>query len=113
MPTKFPLDIPKFEGKPSEDPGDHVMTFHLWCSSNSLKDDSVQFCLFQHTLIGGAVKWYINLDNSKYTYFNYLAMVFIKNFQLSVRYNVDTKLLAKFEQTKVFHISNHIREWCR
>jgi hypothetical protein len=41
MLTKFPLDIPKFEGKPGEDPGDHVMTFHLWCSSNSLKDDSI------------------------------------------------------------------------
>jgi hypothetical protein len=42
MPTKLPSDIPKFEAKPNEDPGDHVTTFHLWCSSNSLKDDSIQ-----------------------------------------------------------------------
>jgi hypothetical protein len=42
MPTKLPSDIPKFEAKPNKDPGDHVTTFHLWCSSNSLKDDSVQ-----------------------------------------------------------------------
>jgi hypothetical protein len=42
MPTKFPSDIPKFEGKPGEDPGDHVTTFHLWCSSNSLNDDSIK-----------------------------------------------------------------------
>jgi hypothetical protein len=41
MLMKFPSDIPKFEAKPNEDPGDHVTTFHLWCSSNSLKDDSV------------------------------------------------------------------------
>jgi hypothetical protein len=41
MPMKFPSDIPKFKAKPNEDPGDHVTTFHLWCSSNSLKDDSV------------------------------------------------------------------------
>jgi hypothetical protein len=41
MPKKFPLDIPKFEAKLNEDPGDHVTTFHLWFSSNSLKDDSV------------------------------------------------------------------------
>jgi hypothetical protein len=41
MPTKLPSDIPKFEAKPNKDPGDHVTTFHLWCSSNSLKDDSV------------------------------------------------------------------------
>jgi hypothetical protein len=42
MPTKFPLDIPKFEAKPNEYLGDHVTTFHLWCSSNSLKYDSIQ-----------------------------------------------------------------------
>ena len=56
MSTKFPLDIPKFKAKPNEDPGDHVTTFHLWCSYNSLKDDSVQLRLFQRTLIGSAMK---------------------------------------------------------
>jgi hypothetical protein len=65
MPTKFPSDIPKFEDNPNEDPGDHVTTFHIWCSSNSLKDDSVQLRLFQRTLIGSAAKWYIELDHSR------------------------------------------------
>jgi hypothetical protein len=41
MPAKFPLDIPKFKSNPNEDPSDHVTTFHLWCSSNSLRDDSI------------------------------------------------------------------------
>jgi hypothetical protein len=41
MPTKLPSDIPKFEGKDGEDPPNHVMTFHLWCSSNNIMDDSV------------------------------------------------------------------------
>jgi hypothetical protein len=59
MSTKFPLDIPKFESKPNEDPGDHVTTFHLWCSSNSLRDDSVELHFFQCTLIGSAEKRYI------------------------------------------------------
>jgi hypothetical protein len=114
MPTKFPSDIPKFEGKPGEDPGDHVTNFHLWCSSNSLRDDSVQLHLFQCTLIGGAVKWYIELDRSRYSYFNDLEMVFLNHFQLPVRYDVDTELLANFEKTKADHISDHIREWwCR
>jgi hypothetical protein len=40
IPTKLPSDIPKFEGNTGEDPGDHMTTFHLWCSSNSLNDDS-------------------------------------------------------------------------
>ena len=41
IPTKIPLDIPKFEGKEGEDPQNHIMSFHLWCSSNSILDDSV------------------------------------------------------------------------
>jgi hypothetical protein len=90
MPMKLPSDIPKFEAKPNEDPGDHVTTFHLWCSSNSLKDDSVQLRLFQRTLIGSAAKWYIELDRSRYSFFGELAMAFLNHFQLPVRYDADT-----------------------
>ena len=46
VPNKIPLDIPKFEGKAREDPSEHVTTFHLWCSSNSLHDDSIRLRLF-------------------------------------------------------------------
>jgi hypothetical protein len=90
MPTKFPSDIPKFEAKPNEDPGDHMTTFHLWCSSNSLKDDSIQLRLFQRTLIGSVVKWYIELDRSLYSSFGELAMAFLNHFQLPMRYDADT-----------------------
>jgi hypothetical protein len=47
MPAKLPSDVPKFDGKVGEDSNNHVMNFHLWCSSNSLMDDSVQLRLFQ------------------------------------------------------------------
>jgi hypothetical protein len=113
MSTKFPFDILKFKGNPSKDPGDHVTNFHLWWSPKSSKGDFVQLRLFQNTLIGGATKWYIELDNSNYAYFNDMAMVFLNDFQLPVRYDVDTELLANFEQTKDNHISDHIREWRR
>jgi hypothetical protein len=113
MPTKLPSDIPKFEAKPNEDPGDHVTTFHLWCSSNSLKDDSVQLRLFQRTLIGSAAKWYIELDRSRYSFFCELAMAFLNHFQLPVRYDAGTELLANFEQTTTNHILDHIRAWRR
>jgi hypothetical protein len=114
MPTKFPSDIPKFEAKPNKDPGDHVTTFHLWCSSNSLKDDSIQLRLFQCTLIGSAMKWYIELDRSRYSSFGELAMAFLNHFQLPVRYDVGTEFLDNFEQTMADHISDHIQEWrCR
>jgi hypothetical protein len=52
IPAKLPSDIPKFDGNPGEDPNNHVMTFHLWCSSNSLMDDFVRLRLFQQMLIG-------------------------------------------------------------
>ena len=61
IPAKIPSDIPKFDGKVGEDPNNHVMTFHLWCSSNSLMDDSIHLHLFQRTLTGSAAKWYIEL----------------------------------------------------
>jgi hypothetical protein len=111
MPMKFPSDIPKFEAKPNKYPGDHVTTFHLWCSSNSLKDDSIQLRLFQRTLIGSVAKWYIELDRSRYSSFGELDMAFLNHFQLPVRYDASTKLLANFEQTTTDHISDHIREW--
>jgi hypothetical protein len=46
IPAKLPFDIPKFDGKPGEDPNNHVMTFHLWCSSNFLMDDSIHIIIF-------------------------------------------------------------------
>ena len=61
IPTKLPSDIAKFDGKPGEDPNNHVMNFHLWCSSNSLMDESIRLRLFQRTLTDLVAKWYIEL----------------------------------------------------
>lgn len=47
IPHKLPSNIPKFNGNLGEDPSNHVMTFHLWCSSNTLNDDSIRLHLFQ------------------------------------------------------------------
>ena len=61
VPSKFRSNFPKFDGKEKEDPQAHLMTYHLWCSSNSYVDDSIRLCLFQKTLTGVAAKWYIEL----------------------------------------------------
>ena len=61
IPVNLPSDIPKFDGKQGDDPKNHVMTFHLWCSYNSLMDDSIRLRLFQRTLTSTATKWYIEL----------------------------------------------------
>jgi hypothetical protein len=111
IPAKLPSDIPKFDGKPGEDPNNHVMTFHLWCSSNSLMDDSIRLRLFQRTLTGSAVKWYIELPRGFFTDFNTLAMAFLTHYQLPIRYEMGTKILSSFKQTKATHISDHIHEW--
>ena len=77
MPTKLPSNIPKFKGKAGECPQNHIMTFHLWLSSNIIVDDLIRLKLFQCTLIGVAAKWYIELPQAKYPDFNSSAFMFL------------------------------------
>jgi hypothetical protein len=113
IPTKCPLDIPNFEGNNGEDPGDHVTTFHLWCSSNSLTDDSIQLKLFQRTLIGVSRKWYIELPKGEYGTFIHMVLFFLNQFQLSISYDAGLEILSTLRQDTNTHISDHIQEWCR
>ena len=66
IPVKLPSDIPKFDGKQGDDLKNHVMKFHLWCSSKSLMDDSIRLRLFQRNLTGTAMKWYIELPQHSF-----------------------------------------------
>jgi hypothetical protein len=93
IPTKLPSDIPKFEGKNGEDHGDHITTFHLWCSLNSLNDDSIRLILFQRTQIGVVTKWYIELPIGAYGTFSQMVLIFLNHFQLSVHYDVGLELM--------------------
>ena len=113
IPTNMPSDIPKFEGKVGDDPGAYVITFHLWCSSNSLNDDSVRLRLFQRTLTSTAAKWYIELPFAAFNSFWDLANVFLSHFQLLVQYDAGTDLLSTFRLDKSNHILDHIQEWRR
>jgi hypothetical protein len=94
IPTKLPSYIPKFDGKPREDPKNHVMTFHLWCSSNSLMDYSIHLILFQRTLTGATTKWYIELSPNSFVNFNSLSVAFLTNFQFPIWCKTDTKILT-------------------
>jgi hypothetical protein len=113
IPAKLPLDILKFDGKAGEDPNNHVMTFHLWCSSNLLMDDSIRLRLFQRTLTGSATKWYIELPRGFFSDFNTLAMAFLTHYQLPIRYDTGMEILTSFKQSTSTHISDHIHEWKR
>ena len=89
------------------------MTFHLWCSSNSLVDDSIRLMLFQQTLMRAAGKWYIELPHNTFTYFSSLAMVFLTYFQLPICYELGTKILMSLRKSTSTHIYDHIHEWRR
>ena len=89
------------------------MTYHLWCASNSLVNDSIRLCLFQRTLIGLAAKWYIELPRGLFNNFNALATAFLTHFQLPVRYDNGTELLTSLKQSTSTYISDHIHEWRR
>ena len=113
IPNKIRSNISKFEGKAREYPSEHVTTFHLWFSSNSLHDDSIHLKLFQRTLTGPAAKWYIELPRGAFILLDDLAMTFLNHFQIPMRYDVGTELLSTFRQDKATHIWDHIQEWHR
>ena len=89
------------------------MTFHIWCSSNNIVDDSIRLRLFQRTLIGVAAKWYIELLQAKYSDFKSLAFMFLQYFQLPVRYDEGVEILLSCHQRTTTHITNHTNEWRR
>jgi len=113
MPTKLPLDIPKFEGKAGDDPANHVMTFHLWFSSNNIMDDSVWLSLFQRTLTGPSTKWYVDEKSRSHVTFESLAKEFFTFFQLLIFHDNGLELLSEFKQFSSTHIVDHIHEWRR
>lgn len=111
IPTKLPADILKFNGNPREDPSTHAITYHLWCSSNSLNDDSIRLRMFQQMLIGTTTKWYIELLRVSFQDFITLATTFLTHFQFPIKYKNRTKLFTNFKQSNSTHISNKIHEW--
>jgi len=99
IPPKLPYDIPKFEGKPGEDPAYHIISFHLWCSSNSIMGDSIRLRLFQRTLTGPSAKWYVDEKVGSHSTFESLAKAFLSFFQLLVRHDTYMEILYEFKQT--------------
>jgi hypothetical protein len=93
MPTKLPFDIPKFEGKMCEDPANHIMSFHLWCSSNNIMEYSICLILFQRTLTGPSAKWYVDEKLGSHVTFGIIGKILL--ILLSTVYVV-MKLVWKF-----------------
>jgi hypothetical protein len=111
MPTKLPSNIPKFEGKTGEDPSNHIMSFNLWCSSNSIMEYSVRLRIFQCTLMGVVSKWYVYQPTNTHTSFASITKVFFTFFQLPVFHGVGIDIFTSFYQITATHITDHIHEW--
>lgn len=110
MPTQLP-SISKFEGKSREDPTNHVMSFHLWWSSNRIIEDFICLRLFQRTLMGLVAKWYINQPIGIFTIFEGIAKALLSFFQLPNRHDKNLGLLNGLFQSIATHIVDHIHEW--
>ena len=111
--VKILTNILKFEGKMGDDLASHITTYHLWCVSKSMLDDSIKLRLFPRTLIGNAAKWFIELPTSSFHDFGSLAMAFLTHFQLPICYETGMDLLTSLCQNIATHISDHIHEWRR
>jgi len=66
MSKELPSNILRFEGNPREGPTNHVHPFHMWCSSNSITNDSIHLWLFQCMVTEATTKWYV--DNARATH---------------------------------------------
>jgi len=63
--------------------------------------------------MGVTTKWYIEPDGGSFHTFHDLALVFLNQFQLPIRYDANINLISMFKQDKVTHISDHIQQWRR
>ena len=111
--VKIPTDILKFNGKTGEDPANHITTYHLWCVSNSLLDDSIKLWIFPRMLTGNMAKWFVELLSATLFDFQLLAIAFLTHFQLPIRYETGTELLTSLRKNTATHILDHIHEWRR
>jgi hypothetical protein len=111
IPTKLPSDIPKSEGKVGDDLAIHIMTFHLWFSSNNIMEKSIRLRLFQCMLIDPSTKWYVEEKYGPHVTFESLAKAFLTLCQLTIRHENGLELLSEFKQTSATHIADHIHEW--
>lgn len=111
IPMKLPFNIHNFEGKPGENTCTHITTYHLWCSSKYLVDDSIKLCLLQCTLTRDATKWYTEQDRIPYSDFSSLAQTFLIHYQLPTRYDINFNLMSNFKYDNSTIVYDHIHEW--
>ncbi|KAI4385814.1 hypothetical protein MLD38_003807 [Melastoma candidum] len=96
VPHKFKLpDFEKFKGIGC--PKMHLKHF-LHKMSIYPKDDLLQIALFQESLTGTALHWYLSLDISKYVSFKELAHDFLNHYSFNIEMAPTISDLRKLEK---------------
>jgi hypothetical protein len=93
--TKLPSNIPKFDGKPGEDSTNHIMTFHIWCSSNTSWKIPFSYDYFKEPS-RSVLKWYVDEKSGSHVTFESLAKSFLSFFQLPVHHDIGLEILSEF-----------------
>lgn len=80
----------------------------MWCSSNSITEDSIRLRVFERTLTEAIAKWYVNQPRATHSAFATLAKYFLAYFQLPLHHDIGTELLTPFRQTSTTRLFNHV-----
>ena len=61
MPTKYPKDLPRFNGDDAFTPEEHITTFQDYIDYLEIKHDDVFMRIFCHSLMGDVRSWFKDL----------------------------------------------------
>ena len=82
IPHKFKVpDFEKYKGNSC--PKDHLVMYARKMSTH-VNSHQVLIHYFQDSLVGAALKWYMNLDNTKIQTFNDLCEAFVQKYKYNV-----------------------------
>jgi hypothetical protein len=67
MPTKYPKDLPRFNGDDAFTPEEHITTFQDYIDYLEIKHDDVFMRIFCHSLTGDVRSWFKDLAANSIT----------------------------------------------
>ncbi|OVA11235.1 G-patch domain [Macleaya cordata] len=111
LPPKFKYpEMTKYDG--SGPPKAHIMMY-MGCMKPMGISDNMLAHLFQRSLVGNALEWFVELDRSKYPTWPMLADAFIKHFSYGGDTRVTRRQLEAMQQGPNESFTDYIARWRR
>ncbi|OVA14794.1 G-patch domain [Macleaya cordata] len=111
LPPKFKYpEITKYDG--SGPPKAHIMMY-MGCMKPMGISDNMLAHLFQMSLVGNSLEWFVELDRSKYPTWPMLADAFIKHFSYGGDTRVTRRQLEAMQQGPNESFTDYIARWRR